>query len=504
MSMPSESSGRRRWIKRIATITAVLLVLGGIWFGWHEWRIAETHGRYLAMRDSLHAQGEPVLPADLAALYRTDDANNAVIPLRQAAALVPQPTEDQPQEDKDDLLNAPLVIPLTPRERQLLVPEQKTQPQITSLVREASHLPDAWWNLQINGPLLTFLCPDLIAQRGVCNVLDHAALLAADRGDYADAFENAALILTPARAMRHYPTLVAYLVSSGLEASALGRMEDVCARATIGEGSPQSIKPAAIRQVMQVLMDEREENSAIRIAYLADRVQMTEAMELVAVGQMPLEGDNGPTVKLNLYLARPQFWKTGTVVTEQLSRVARATAAPDWPTARSSIPTPFKPTGSSIADKLFEILTPSYSRPAYHHYRTVAMRRLARAALALHLYRSEHGGEFPATLDQLVPQYLPAVPRDPFVTGASSIRYIRDAGNARVYSVGSNGVDDNGVDGVDVPRPRGDNSSVASDRGDIVFRLTPKPRPPSATESAATPTTLPADLLPQTQPLPRD
>ena len=55
------------------------------------------------------------------------------------------------------------------------------------------------------------------------------------------------------------------------------------------------------------------------------------------------------------------------------------------------------------------------------------------AYLALGLYQREHG-ELPATLDALVPDYLPAVPRDYF--DGAPIRYSRDF--RAVWSVGSN------------------------------------------------------------------
>jgi hypothetical protein len=469
---------RSRW-KVLAWSILVLIVLVGAFVGIHEWRTAAARGRYIALRDSLHAQGEPVLPSDLADLYRCDDASNPVIPLRHAATLVPPPLVqgEAPQEDIDDLANLPMVIPLTARERQLLAPEQKTHAEIIADVRDASRRPNAWWNLQIDRPLLTMLQPDLNAQRAMCNVLDHAALLAADRGDFADAFENAALILTPARAMRHYPTMVAYLVSSGYQAIALGRIEDVCAHAQISDSAPKAIRPAAIRQVIQILSDERDENEAIRIAYLADRTQTTESMELLATRKMGLNNEDGLQEKLSVYLARPDIYRTGTMFLEQLSKVAAASSAQDWPTANGMLPPDFQISDSpSLAERLFKIMSPSYSRPIYHHYRTLASRRVAIVALAIHLYRADHGGDLPTSLDQLVPRYLPSIPRDPFVAGASKIRYFRDAG--RVYSVNINGIDDLGVDGTEIPKIPGDKTPV-SDLGDIVFCLTPRPRPPA-------------------------
>ena len=55
----------------------------------------------------------------------------------------------------------------------------------------------------------------------------------------------------------------------------------------------------------------------------------------------------------------------------------------------------------------------------------------------------EMTGQLPEALEALVPDYLPAVPRDPF--DGRSFRY--SAERRLVYSVGENLVDDGGMDG---------------------------------------------------------
>ncbi|MFA0747150.1 MAG: hypothetical protein EORIYHIE_001019, partial [Candidatus Fervidibacter sp.] len=42
-----------------------------------------------------------------------------------------------------------------------------------------------------------------------------------------------------------------------------------------------------------------------------------------------------------------------------------------------------------------------------------ALQRLGQVAVALRLYRHEHG-RYPETLEELVPKYLPSLPIDPF------------------------------------------------------------------------------------------
>lgn len=70
-----------------------------------------------------------------------------------------------------------------------------------------------------------------------------------------------------------------------------------------------------------------------------------------------------------------------------------------------------------------------------------AQARSLDALIALELYRRREG-QFPAGLDELVPDFLTEVPLDPF--DGNPLRYRRDESGAVVYSVGKNLVDDQG------------------------------------------------------------
>jgi hypothetical protein len=87
---------------------------------------------------------------------------------------------------------------------------------------------------------------------------------------------------------------------------------------------------------------------------------------------------------------------------------------------------------------------------------TRAYRRVVLAALALRCYEAEHG-RLPERLDELVPEYLPEVPLDPF--DGEPLRYRADGDAApRVYSIGPNRRDDGGV-----ADPRSEKSDVVLD-----------------------------------------
>jgi hypothetical protein len=64
--------------------------------------------------------------------------------------------------------------------------------------------------------------------------------------------------------------------------------------------------------------------------------------------------------------------------------------------------------------KLLEIVLPSIGTITRSGHRIRANLRLSQIYLALRLHQLEHGGELPSEIAELVPVYLPAIPRDPF------------------------------------------------------------------------------------------
>ncbi|HUA67704.1 MAG TPA: hypothetical protein VMA13_04075, partial [Candidatus Saccharimonadales bacterium] len=74
-----------------------------------------------------------------------------------------------------------------------------------------------------------------------------------------------------------------------------------------------------------------------------------------------------------------------------------------------------------------------------------ASKRIVITAIALKRYQLKHGN-YPADLNSLVPEFLPAVPLDP--VDGQPLRYRPNAdGTFLLYSIGDDGVDDGGVPG---------------------------------------------------------
>jgi hypothetical protein len=87
------------------------------------------------------------------------------------------------------------------------------------------------------------------------------------------------------------------------------------------------------------------------------------------------------------------------------------------------------------------LMLPAIDRVAEAHIRSQVLLDCGGAALAAERYR-QAVGQWPASLQQLVPTYLPAVPADLFGEGPLLLRQLDDG--IVIYSVGADGVDDNG------------------------------------------------------------
>jgi hypothetical protein len=104
--------------------------------------------------------------------------------------------------------------------------------------------------------------------------------------------------------------------------------------------------------------------------------------------------------------------------------------------------------------------------------RTIAMRDAAMAAIAVELYRRQHG-QLPESLDQLKPDYLPQVPIDPF--DGQPLRYTVKGGKFAIYTAGMKDKD-----------PPGEPGEFAS-RHDYEFVVTIPVRTPEVTAASRTP-----------------
>ncbi|HEY3285354.1 MAG TPA: hypothetical protein VGN26_24030 [Armatimonadota bacterium] len=89
----------------------------------------------------------------------------------------------------------------------------------------------------------------------------------------------------------------------------------------------------------------------------------------------------------------------------------------------------------------------------FYHANSRAQNGMAAVSLALRAYQLAHGA-YPASLNALVPAYLPSAPDDPFAAQPQSLRYRKQGNGYLLYSVGPDAKDDGGRP-VRKPKPGG-------------------------------------------------
>ncbi len=108
---------------------------------------------------------------------------------------------------------------------------------------------------------------------------------------------------------------------------------------------------------------------------------------------------------------------------------------------------------------LVHLLTPSLTSVIAAGDIVTNRRDAVLAAIALELYRREHGS-YPATLAELTPKHMPSVPEDRFVGRPMGYR-LDEAGKPILYSVGNNGTDERGALSTGYESPRAANDAAA-------------------------------------------
>jgi hypothetical protein len=234
--------------------------------------------------------------------------------------------------------------------------------------------------------------------------------------------------------------------------------------------------PEQVRETIAELLDEAASDAGVREAMRGERVMMLDTMKLLAERKMDaaaLTGAGPGKGGFNLPVPRGIIFSDAAIVVAHETQVVAAfERSPDYAAYRQNAPgVPAALQKSPTLHFVAGMLMPSLDRFILQQYRSKADRRLAATALALRLYAVDHGGTSPLALDELVPNYLPSVPRDPFAAGDKPLRYSRsDPAAPLVYSVGDDGVDDGGSR---TSTRAGRNDAGRWDRRDAVLEMKP-------------------------------
>lgn len=508
---------RYRWLKRFALLALLgLALLLAARLAWGQVWKSRFDDRLQAIRD----RGEPIDLADFNP-PPIDDADNAAVYLQQALQAWPTIpgdsrviTDHEWYSQYDD--QNPVPDPIPDNAAYLAACEPAL-----ALLEQAADASVCDWGHTYTSPLVnTLLGSQMGEMRRLAWLMDDAAQRAIDANQPALAWRMTSRVYTLSEAFQSPPVLaIEHLVGLTLRAVAFGMIEIHLPALTSAKADSAEINE--LRRLLNELQDEDAIRHAHHQAYLFERIFIQDTVSAVIDGRLPLSAlsysSTPPTTfdAVSDWLRKPLIFRDGCLSLEHLSDVAEAAATgtiagfDEMDVHLTTLHEDFdkRPWLYPLADDMLS----NVSGP---HFKYLTNQRLARAAVALKLYAFDRG-QPAATLDQLVPDYLAAVPTDPMDPDGGPIRYrpqgaklvfvehhwltdeqvraLESNPPPIVYSVGDNRADDGGVlvidqDGVphDTARYRTDDYGYGPT--DHWFLLTAAPDPvPDPTPGYGTP-----------------
>jgi len=493
---------RYRWLKRLTILFLVLFVaMAGVrwWWGHH------AEQRFQTWLTSARDAGERLFPEDLAAEYGPlpDDANGAYF-LKLAVESMTTWPDDMPT-------SSALLADRQARrdQRQQIAQYVSANQGASALVRMARAQSRADWDVQLTSPMIAVLLPHLATQRELARLTALAALHYHEEGNGAEAVAMLHDLMAIARHVGDgQPFVIGYLVACAIDSLATRTVESCVADLQIADPTaalPGEQRPATrddVRALIAELLDEQNPREGLQLAFDSERMLELDAAMMLMRGQVGMASlgtgsPRGPLDSLRAAALAPA-WKLDAIrMLEHTGQYARAGQAPNWPTARSQMPPPPTAVGPTtpwrVVHMLSSILQCSLGGVLRQHYTTLASRRMAATALAYRLYTIDHGHP-PGALSDLVPGYLPAIPRDPFDAADGPIRFNPNAQQPVLYSVGADATDSDGQYRLD---SRG---NIDRDSGDLpLFLDGDRPHTPPDSQPATAPSTMASSTPASTQ-----
>jgi len=481
---PEATRKKWSWKKRIGAGFLVLLALLAA-----GWAALDIYANSLLQRelDAITARGEPVRWEDLAGSPVPDEQN--------AAWLYKQAGEKYQAEirpwliDFSERLKEPrneegfygITHGFCEGELRKKYPKEVKEllshgEEILALCRRARDLPQADWGLAFTtSQIMNDFLPNLSPQRRVAELLSLAAYAAHDRKDDATAIECILDGVAQGRAIGKMPVLTGQLVAHTVDRLHHSQIEVIAPTLAVGEDGSNATREQ-VKGLIVELLDEQPIRDNMKTAFVGERCFSHALCEGLRQGDTIWAESEGVPVKevpwwlriLN-YPLRP-VWTLNSVHAMRMDNAfAQGAEEASYPAAKAKFPIAPDPERllGRITAFFCNVWYPSFDAAFVYYCRSIASRRMAAVALAIRLYEIDHGNR-PADLSELVPDYLPAVPEDPFADDGRMISYLPVAEYPRLYSVGQDGRDDGG-------KYQYDYGDVNQYEPDVSFFLSGKP-----------------------------
>jgi hypothetical protein len=425
------------WFKRITCAGAaylLILIAVRIWWGW----VADA--RLQAAVEARRAAGEPVALEDFIHPPIPDEDNAAYF-LGQAINAIKVP------EGFKDIGEVEATIRSDP---QAAVASELVamNGEALRLIGLACRLDAVDWKVRLAFPLMKVNYPYLSESRQLARLLMIVALERHRSGDDAGALDAVHSGLAVAAWAADGP-IIGHLTRTAVDALMVDALEQMTPTLRIQAGNSRASGSAhdernAVVSLIRHLLAEAEFRRQWESNWYFERLYAIDCLNALYVPWTKSGSVSFPGRMLG-WPTRPALALDGLLQFEWMGQYARATGAANWPAARAE--TPQEPQDPSkfwrFAHPFSSITLFALDRSVVLSFRVLALRRMAATALAIRLYELDHGRR-PARLDDLVPDYLPAVPRDLYSPDERPIGYAPNASPPVLYCISLNGVDDGG------------------------------------------------------------
>jgi hypothetical protein len=464
-SLPEEKP-KRRWTLPVVVLVLVLLpVLVGV--AWYFNYRTSGASSVEQLKAKIKARGEPLTLADLAATYPPipDPSNGAVALLQEwkkespvfwqafedGAKLVP----DRAARHYDNALpfmgsDFQQISHSTVLQSSNLIAAEnylRENKEHIETVRAALHYSQFRFPVQITNGFETLL-PHLSEVKHEALNFRVAGLVASERGDVDGAISNIEDTARAGDAVAAEPFLISQLVRIACYTMAIADMERLLSQRSLSAAQLEKIEGLLNRLQMtgaarKTLVTERATDLAIfkMPASVLDRIGSQPGDDTdssssrgasIAQGILELTGLRDMDKRLMLETfeqAIPLVDRDDPEAIEQYEVLFREVQAE----ARKFPP-----------KILTAMLLPGLGEAMHRFAQLEARRRAALSAIAVERFRLAHDGHLPAKLDELKPQFLTDVPKDPF--DGQPLRFKQQSPGYVIYSVGADRVDNDGLD----------------------------------------------------------
>ena len=419
--------GRRRFHPAILVLGAVvalwILFMLALGFGWLA---AQQRVRTELAR--IREAGEPVSAEDLDAFYpRPPTARDTTQLWLDAIAVLDTPEFNADAKDLPIVGTADVVPPLAEAWPHFAAAKARLAKYHEPL--EKMHLA-----AELGGPArypidfsrgIASLLPHLNKLRIAARLLVLEAEVEARRQNATAAAKAIEAILAAEHSLRNEPILISQLIRLNLDNMARDELEHLLPGADFSDSDLSEIAHQ---------LNASDYSASFQRCSLGERVLGLQTFE-----DAKSAGIDAPLLSFHasdesVYL---QFMRK-LVASSTLQGPALYDAATAWEREVKQFAGEF---GAGLRCPISVQIIPTFSSTAVGIDRGKAYRDVVTVALAIQRYRLRHGDP-PKALAALVPEFLSGVPLDPF--DGKPLRYRVDDAEYRVYSIGSNGVDDGG------------------------------------------------------------